>query len=120
MPLVRVDLDRDLYDRLHAEIGLEVHQAQIDTISIPVNDKFQIFTPHDANELKFDPTYNDVDRQSLVVIQITLVHLYSVKTKTALYREIVRRLEVLGIRPEDILISLVENGFEDWYGGTFG
>jgi hypothetical protein len=120
MPLVRIDLDRELYDSLHEQIGLEVHQAQVETIRCPPDDKFQIFTPHGAKELKFDPHYNNVDRQSLVVIQITLVHLYSVKTKTLLYHAIVDRLTALGIRPEDILISLIENSYEDWYGGTFG
>jgi hypothetical protein len=120
MPLVRIDLTQALYDDLHEEIGLAVHQAQIDSIKIPVDDKFQVFTPHHESELKFDPQYNNVDRRSLVVIQITLVQLYSVKTKRALYAAIVAALAELGIRPEDILISLVENTYEDWYGGTLG
>ncbi len=118
MPLIRIDLPQSLYDSLHEEIGLAVHQAQIDSIRIPVDDKFQVFTPHQDAELKFDPHYNGVDRRSLVVIQITLVQLYSVATKRELYGAIVRALEKLGIRPEDILISLVENTYEDWYGGV--
>jgi hypothetical protein len=118
VPLVRIDLSQTLYDQLGEEIGLAVHQAQIDSITIPVGDKFQVFTPHDPSELKFDPRYNDVDRRSLVVIQITLVQLYSVATKRALYAAIVNSLTPLGIRAEDILISLVENTYEDWYGGV--
>ena len=118
MPLVRIDLSQTLYERLHEEIGVAVHQAQIDSIRIPVDDKFQVFTPHAESELKFDPHYNGVDRQSLVVIQITLVQLYSVVTKRALYAAIVNALTPLGIRAEDILISLVENTYEDWYGGV--
>jgi Tautomerase enzyme len=118
MPLVRIDLNQKLYNDLRDEIGLAVHQAQIDTIKIPVDDKFQVFTPHDEGDFKFDPHYNNVHRQSLVVIQITLVQLYSVKTKRSLYAAVVEALAKLGIRPEDILISLVENTYEDWYGGA--
>ena len=46
-----------------------------------------------------------------------MVHMYSVATKQKLYRAIVEELGQHGVRPEDILISLVENGFEDWYAG---
>jgi hypothetical protein len=118
MPLVRIDLPRSLYEKSGAQIGPAVHQAQIDTLHIPVDDKFQVFTPHDDGELTFDPHYNGVDRRSLVVIQITLVQLYSVATKRELYAAVVNALAPLGVRPDDILISLVENTYEDWYGGV--
>jgi hypothetical protein len=52
-----------------------------------------------------------------VVIRIVMVHMYPVATKRELYRAIVDRLSALGIRPEDILISVTENAFEDWYAG---
>jgi hypothetical protein len=117
MPLIQIDLDRELYDEKHELISSEIHQAQIEALNIPVGDKYQIFVPHDKSELKFDPTYGGVDRLSLIVIQITMVHLYSVRTKAALYRAIITRLADLGIRPEDVLISVVENGYEDWHAG---
>jgi hypothetical protein len=43
--------------------------------------------------------------------------MYSVAIKQKLYRAIVERLRQHGVRAEDILISVVENGFEDWYAG---
>ena len=46
-----------------------------------------------------------------------MVHMYSVATKQRLCRAIVERLGEAGVRAEDILISVVENGFEDWYAG---
>jgi len=46
-----------------------------------------------------------------------MVHMYSVAIKQKLYRAIVERLGQHGVRAEDILISVVENGFEDWYAG---
>jgi hypothetical protein len=120
MPLIQIDLDRELYEQKHEELSREIHQAQIDALGVPADDLFQVFRPHEPGELKFDPTYGGVDRRSLVLIRITMVHMYSVATKGKLYRAIVERFGALGVRSEDILISVVENGFEDWYAGTFG
>ena len=117
MPLIQIDLDRDLFQSLHEELSKAIHDAQIDALDIPADDLFQVFRPHDAGELKFDPRYNGVDRRHLVLIRITMVHMYSVATKQKLYRAIVERLGEHGVRAEDILISVVENGFEDWYAG---
>ncbi len=117
MPNVFIDLDAELYERLGDQISTEVHQAQIDVLDVVPDDLFQIFTPHAPREIKFDPGYGGVDRRSLLMIRLLMVHMYPVAKKRELYAEIVRRLEVLGIRPEDVLISITENGFEDWYAG---
>lgn len=118
MPLIQIDLDADLYDSLHEEMSAEIHQAQIDALGVPADDLFQVFRPHRPGELKFDPGYGGVDRQRLVLIRITMVHMYSVQTKRELFAAIVNRLSGIGVRPEDIVISVVENGFEDWYAGS--
>ena len=46
-----------------------------------------------------------------------MVHVYRVTTKQKLYRAVVQRLREPGVCAEDILISVVENGFEDCYAG---
>ena len=117
MPLIQIDLDRDLYEQHHEALSEAIHQAQIDALDIPPSDRFQVFTPHGPSELVFDPSYNDVERRALVLVRIGMVHMYSVSTKRGLYRAIVERFGAVGIRSEDILISVVENGFEDWYAG---
>jgi Tautomerase enzyme len=117
VPLIHVHLDRALFDASHEDIGNAIHDAQIEALGIPADDRFQIFQPHGAGELTFDPGFNGVDRQSLLVIQVTAVHMYPVATKQTFFRTVVDKLGVLGIRPEDVLISLTENGFEDWYAG---
>jgi hypothetical protein len=117
MPLIEVSLARDTFDKSHEAIGNAIHEAQIAALGIPADDRFQIFSPRDAGELKFDPGYNGVDRQNLLVIRVVAVHMYPVATKQAFFRAVVERLVPLGIRPEDVLISLTENGFEDWYAG---
>jgi hypothetical protein len=117
MPLIHVHLARETFDAGHQKIGDAIHDAQIEALGIPADDRFQIFTPHDAGELRFDAGYNGVDRQNLLVIQVIAVHMYDVATKRRFFQAVVERLEPLGVRPEDVLISLTENGFEDWYAG---
>ena len=117
MPLIQIDLDRDLFDSLGDKLSEAVHSAQLDALDIPSDDLFQVFTPRGPGELRFDPGYNGVDRQRLVLLRITMVHMYPVATKQRLYRAIVERFCEAGVRAEDILISVVENGFEDWYAG---
>ena len=117
MPLIHVHLDRETFEKSHDEIGNAIHDAQIEALGIPADDRFQIFQPHGPGELKFNPGYNDVDRQNLLVIRVIAVHMYPVATKRSFFEAVVRRLEPLGIREQDVLISLTENGFEDWFAG---
>jgi Tautomerase enzyme len=117
MPLVQVDLPRPLFAEKGARISDEIHQAFIDSLAIPADDKFQIFRPRETDELVFDPGYGGVDRRGLIVIQVLMVHMYTVELKRELYRHIVTRLSAIGIRREDIQIAVTENGYEDWYAG---
>lgn len=117
MPLIQIDLDRNLYVSSGDALAEAVHQAQIDVLGIPADDRFQVFTPRDPGELRFDPGYNGVDRRQLVLVRITMVHMYSVATKRALFEAIVDRFAAAGVRREDVLIAVTENGFEDWFAG---
>jgi hypothetical protein len=46
-----------------------------------------------------------------------MVHMYSVATKQRFFAALVERFAEVGVRTEDVLIAVVENGFEDWYAG---
>ena len=76
----------------HEEIGNAIHEAQIEALDIPADDRFQVFLPHDAGEIKFDPGYNGVDRRSLLVIRVIAVHMYGTATKRAFFKAVVDRL----------------------------
>jgi hypothetical protein len=118
MPVIRIDLDRLLYEEMHEEIGAQLHEALIDALDMRRDDRFQIFHPHDEGEVHFDPTFGNVDRKSLMFIHVTMVHSYAVGMKRNLYKAIVQRMGTLGIRSEDIVIAVQENGSEDWYAGN--
>lgn len=117
MPLVQVDLPRAVYEQKKDAISRELQAAFVEAAGVPPDDKFQIFRPREAGEIVFDPKYNKVDRQNLMIIQILMVHHYPVDQKRALYRNMVGRLVGIGIRKDDILIAVTENGFEDWFAG---
>ena len=117
MPLIQVDLRRALFDSSRQQISQAIQEAQQQTLGTPPDDVFQVFRPRDEGELVFDPTYNDVDRQDMVLIQVLAVHMHSVAQKHEFFRAVVDNLGRLGIRPPDIHIALAENGFEDWYAG---
>ena len=117
MPLIQVDLSRELFEASHDAIGHAIHDAQTEALGIPSNDRFQVFRPHGPGELKFDETYNDVERRDLMLIHVTAVHMYPVATKRRFFETVTEKLEPLGIRREDVLICLAENGFEDWWAG---
>lgn len=117
MPLIQIHLDQELFDSQADRLSAALHQAQIDALDIPTDDLFQVFTPHGRGELRFDPGYNGVDRRRLVLLQITMVRMYDDATKKGLFKAIVDRLADIDVRPEDVLISVVENGLDDWYAG---
>jgi hypothetical protein len=117
MPLVQVDMPRSMFDSHAEKMSTEIQQAFIEALDVNPVDKFQVFRPREQGELIFDATYNNVDRRNLVLIQILMVHRYSTDLKRKLYRTMVLKLEAIGIRREDILIAVTENGFEDWYAG---
>jgi hypothetical protein len=117
MPLVQVDLPRALFEKKGKEIGLELQAGFVEAAGVPPDDKFQIFRPREAGEIVFDPKYNNVDRRDLMIIQVLMVHHYPVDQKRKLYANLVNRLVKIGIRKDDILIAVYENGYEDWFAG---
>jgi hypothetical protein len=118
VPLIQIDLDRDLYERSGDQLGKGVHAAQLDTLDIPGDDLFQVFTPRPPGELRFDRGFGGVERQQLVLVRVTMVHMYPVATKRRFFEAVADRFEEVGVRREDILIAVTENGYEDWYAGS--
>ena len=92
----------------------------IATINVPSKDKFQVITEHDKDSLIYDPEYLNIQRtEGIVIIQITLNEGRTVELKKTFYERLAERLhEELGIRVEDVFISLVEVRKENWSFGN--
>jgi phenylpyruvate tautomerase PptA (4-oxalocrotonate tautomerase family) len=120
MPLVRISLMQGRSAEYRAAVGDAVHRAMVETINCPPLDRFQVITEHAGGDMVYDPTYLDIARSNDVVfIQITLNTGRSVELKRALYRQIAELLRSSpGIRPQDVLINLVEVQKENWSFGN--
>ncbi len=120
MPLVRISLIQGKSAEYRAAIGDAVHRSMVDTINCPPLDRFQTITEHARGDMVYDPTYLDIARSDDVVfIQITLNAGRSVELKRALYWRIAELLgNNPGIRPQDVLINLIEVQKENWSFGN--
>jgi len=120
MPLVRIALRAGKSTDYRQSIGNAVHHAMVEAINVPMLDRFQVLTEHDSAGLIYDPNYLDIQRSDDVVfIQITLNAGRSVEQKRALYARITAQLaEHPGIRPQDVLINLIEVPRENWSFGN--
>jgi 4-oxalocrotonate tautomerase len=116
MPLVRISLREGKSETYRRALADGIHRAMVETISVPPLDRFQVITEHPAESLIYDPAYLGIVRSDGVVfVQITLNAGRSTEQKRALYA---RMAELLGVnpelRPQDLLISLVEVSRENW------
>jgi phenylpyruvate tautomerase PptA (4-oxalocrotonate tautomerase family) len=120
MPLVRISVMKGRSPEERQAISEAIHRAMVETIDVPPLDRFQLLTEHEHDGLVYDPAYLGIARSArLVVVQITLSRGRSLEQKRALYRRIAANLnESTGLRPQDVLVSLVEVGREDWSFGN--
>jgi len=116
MPFVKLYYRRDQYAD-PTPIGNAVHDALVAQANVPADDKFHVFLPLDR--IVADPTYGGVQRsEKLVIIEIVLNAGRTVEIKKNLYADIARRLEAVGIRSDDVMVSLIEVTKENWsFGG---
>jgi phenylpyruvate tautomerase PptA (4-oxalocrotonate tautomerase family) len=120
MPLVRIDLRAGRPAGFGAQVGGIVYRAMVDTMNVPAQDNFQVIAEHEANGLVFDPAYLGVARtDGVLFVQITVNEGRTVEVKRAFYEALAERLHAeLGVRREDVLVSLVEVKKENWSFGN--
>jgi 4-oxalocrotonate tautomerase len=120
MPLVRISLREGQTDSYKKALADGIHRALVEAIEIPAQDRFQIITEHPPGGLFYDPSYLGIDRSdNIVLVQITL----STGRKPAQKRKLYKQMsEILakspGLRPQDLMISLVEVAWENWSFGN--
>lgn len=120
MPLVRIDLAKGKSTDFRKTIGEIVYDAMTQVINVPKDDKFQIITEHAPEELNFAPGYLGMTySKDIIFIQITLNAGRTVELKKAFFRRIAEDLHSkLGMRKEDVFVSLIEVAKENWSFGN--
>jgi phenylpyruvate tautomerase PptA (4-oxalocrotonate tautomerase family) len=120
MPLVRITLAEGKTAEHRRAIADGVHRALVATANVPADDRFQSVHEVKAADLVWDATYLGRHRTADVVfVQIVLNIGRTTEVKKALYAKIAEELAASpGLRPDDVLVNLVEVAKENWsFGG---
>ena len=120
MPLSRVSLRRGKPAAYRKAILDGVYRAMRAVFDVPDEDRFMTITEHDEDNFSYSKSYLGIARSDdLVMIQLTVNNTRTVEKKKALYRAVVENLTAdPGLRPEDILINLIEVLPENWSFGN--
>ncbi len=120
MPFARIDLIRGKPAGYRRTIGQIVYTAMVEILKAPENDRFQVITEHDEANFVFDPHFFGVERSTdLVFVQMALAEGRTVEQKGGFYKRVADELHAqLGLRRDDIFISLIGTGRDDWSFGN--
>jgi 4-oxalocrotonate tautomerase len=104
MPLVRIDICKTASSERVRDVGNAVYKAMIAVADVP---------QHEQGYLGIDYT------PDLIIIQVTWVGGRSTEVKKRFYQHIADEIHAKqGVRKQDIWISLVDTGREDWSFGN--
>ena len=120
MPLVKLYLRKGKSRDYLRSIADAVHEALVSQANVPPDDRFQIIQELDEKALISHPSYGAVSRSTdLIIVEITLNAGRTLDVKKNLYADIAKRLQdAADVRPDDVMISLVEVTKENWsFGG---
>lgn len=119
MPLMRIDVIKG-HDEAYLKQLLDIaYEVQLEIFKTPKGDRYQILTQHEAFEMQIEDTGLGIERTKDVVVFNLVTRPRSTKAKQAFYQAVTQRLQAdLGIRPEDVMFSLVPNNDDDWSFGN--
>lgn len=119
MPLVHIYLRSGKDAKYLQGLGDGLHEVLMEAWGIPFKDRFHIYHQKSDEELQIDKTMWGVERSDDVVV----FHIFTSPRAKQMKIELYKRLPVvlqkrIGLRPEDVFISIFTNLREDWSFGT--
>ena len=116
MPMTRVAMKKGKPADYKRAILDNIYEAMRETFNCPEDDRFMVLSEHEDSDFYYGKTYLGIERSDdLVMIQVTCNSERPLSMKKAFYQKVVELLgEALRLRPEDVLISLVEVNKENW------
>jgi hypothetical protein len=92
-----------------------VQDVMLDVFAAPPGDRYQIITEHPEGQIIAEDTGLGLQRTDGIVIIQIFQQGRSTEQKVAAYAELAKRLEAdCGVRPEDLIISVMANRHVDW------
>lgn len=94
----------------------EIYLSMRETFDVPEDDRFMTLTEYATEDFDFGRHYMNIARSDdLILIRLTVSNTRNTGQKQALFKRIADGLvRELGVRPEDVFISLVETNPENW------
>lgn len=119
MPFVRIDLRKGKTTDYRQKVADVVYEALM-SVGVPEKDRFQVINEYDTDGLIYDASYLGINRSDdFIAIQITWNEGRNTEQKKTLYSAIAEGMnKAVGLRKEDVFISLIEVKKENWSFGN--
>ena len=115
MPLIKLDMIKGREKEEIKSILDITYNVMLDAFQAPKGDKYLIVNQHEDYEMEILDTGLGIERTDDVIVFTIVSRPRTKEQKTTFYKNLVNMLhEKVGIRKEDIMISLVENTDENW------
>jgi phenylpyruvate tautomerase PptA (4-oxalocrotonate tautomerase family) len=115
MPLLYIDL---IEGRTPAEVKAvldAVHEAVVEAFEVPERDRYQVVHTHPADEIVAWDTGLGFERSPRQVVVHVVSRRRTRTMKEKFYELLAANLaDRCGIDPTDLIVSITENGDEDW------
>jgi phenylpyruvate tautomerase PptA (4-oxalocrotonate tautomerase family) len=120
MPLTRVFLLKGKSPEYRKAILDGLYQAMREAFDVPEDDRFMLIEEYDKSNFVYGETYSGIAHDDdRVIVQITVNNTRGPEQKKALFARIAEILaKNPGIRPENILVNLLEVPKENWSFGN--
>jgi phenylpyruvate tautomerase PptA (4-oxalocrotonate tautomerase family) len=115
MPMLQFHVFEGRSDQELAALLDATHRVVLDAFQVPERDRYQIVHEYKPSRVRFEDTGLGIERSDkFVLLQITTQR-HPTEQKTAFYHKLCAELErSCGIKPTDVMVSIVENTHADW------
>lgn len=91
------------------------HRAMLAAFKVPERDRYQIVSERKPSRMIVEDTGLGIPRSDKVIVVQVVSRPRGKEAKQKFYRLLVEELEKsCGIKPSDVMVSIVENTDEDW------
>ncbi|WP_263378879.1 tautomerase family protein [Granulicella paludicola] len=120
MPFARIDLAKGKSAEYRSTVADVVYQGIVGVLKAPEGDRFMVIGEHSTENFIYDPNFLDIQRTpDVIILQVTSTVGNTKEQKVAFFKQIADDLHSrLGVRREDVFISLVFVDREDWSFGN--
>ena len=115
MPLVRIDVQEGRSPEQLRRLADVVQEVMLEVFDAPDRDRYQIITVHPVGHIIAEDTNLGFERTNNLVILQIFQQGRTDEHKKAAYSKLAERLEAeVGLKPTDLIVSVVANERADW------